>query len=92
MVSDLIQRTLEGSLADPSYGGNRNRAGWTLIGFPGPLPYPQLSLTTMAHPDVYDVIVVGSGAGGGPLTLELTQAGARVLVLEEGSGAAAAKS
>jgi gluconate 2-dehydrogenase gamma chain len=32
----LWQNTQEGYLADPMYGGNRNFAGWKLIGFPGP--------------------------------------------------------
>lgn len=32
----LLQNTQEGYLADPMYGGNRNFAGWKLIGFPGP--------------------------------------------------------
>lgn len=27
--------TIEGMFADPIYGGNRNLAGWTLIGYPG---------------------------------------------------------
>ena len=31
----LWQNTLEGYFADPLYGGNRNMAGWRLIGFPG---------------------------------------------------------
>lgn len=32
----LIRRhTLEGLLADPAYGGNKDYAGWRLIGFPG---------------------------------------------------------
>jgi gluconate 2-dehydrogenase gamma chain len=31
----LHQNTLEGFWADPIYGGNRNMAGWKLIGFPG---------------------------------------------------------
>jgi gluconate 2-dehydrogenase gamma chain len=32
----LVQNTTEGFLADPMYGGNRDFAGWKLIGFPGP--------------------------------------------------------
>lgn len=29
----LLVLTLEGLLGDPSYGGNRNRVGWQLVGF-----------------------------------------------------------
>lgn len=32
----LWQNTGEGFFADPIYGGNRNFAGWKLVGFPGP--------------------------------------------------------
>lgn len=32
----LWQNTQQGFLADPVYGGNRDFAGWKLIGFPGP--------------------------------------------------------
>jgi len=32
----LWQNTREGYLADPAYSGNRDFAGWKLIGFPGP--------------------------------------------------------
>ncbi len=32
----LILHTRQGFLADPIYGGNRNRVGWDVIGFPGP--------------------------------------------------------
>jgi gluconate 2-dehydrogenase gamma chain len=39
----LWQNTIEGFWADPLYGGNRDMAGWKLIGFPGArydqLPY-----------------------------------------------------
>jgi gluconate 2-dehydrogenase gamma chain len=31
----LLQNTMEGFFADPLYGGNREMAGWKLIGFPG---------------------------------------------------------
>jgi gluconate 2-dehydrogenase gamma chain len=32
----LVRNTVEGFLADPLYGGNRDFIGWKLIGFPGP--------------------------------------------------------
>ena len=36
MFFDLLWRnTEEGFFADPLYGGNRNKVGWRLIGFPG---------------------------------------------------------
>lgn len=39
----LLQNTIEGFFSDPIYGGNRDMAGWKLIGFPGArynyLPY-----------------------------------------------------
>lgn len=31
----LLQNTREGFFADPVYGGNRDMAGWRMIGFPG---------------------------------------------------------
>jgi gluconate 2-dehydrogenase gamma chain len=34
--SMFLQNTFEGFLSDPMYGGNRDFAGWKLIGFPGP--------------------------------------------------------
>ncbi len=40
---------------------------------------------TQQLPDTYDVIVIGSGAGGGPLAWRLLEAGLRVLILEKGS-------
>ena len=36
----------------------------------------------MANP--YDAIIIGTGAGGGPLALKLAQAGKRLLILERG--------
>jgi gluconate 2-dehydrogenase gamma chain len=31
----LLANTQEGFFADPMYGGNRDKAGWALVGFPG---------------------------------------------------------
>jgi len=31
----MYQNVMEGMFADPIYGGNRNKAGWKMIGFPG---------------------------------------------------------
>src|SRR4051812_42414215 len=31
----LYQNVMEGMFSDPVYGGNRNKAGWKMIGFPG---------------------------------------------------------
>jgi len=33
--AQLLQNTKEGFFADPIYGGNRDMAGWKMIGFPG---------------------------------------------------------
>jgi gluconate 2-dehydrogenase gamma chain len=31
----VYQTVMEGMFADPIYGGNRNKAGWKMLGFPG---------------------------------------------------------
>ena len=31
----LYQTVIEGMFSDPIYGGNRDKAGWKLVGFPG---------------------------------------------------------
>ena len=36
----LITLTLEGLLGDPSYGGNKDRVGWALVGFGTSEPPP----------------------------------------------------
>ncbi len=39
----LLQLTMEGFFADPIYGGNRNKASWRMVGFPGlPAVYSKL--------------------------------------------------
>jgi len=49
------QNVLEGMLADPAYGGNRNMVGWKFIGFPGdPMrrgdPYHDYIFTAKPYP------------------------------------------
>jgi hypothetical protein len=31
----VLKDTIQGMFSDPAYGGNRDYAGWKLIGFPG---------------------------------------------------------
>src|SRR5258708_31073296 len=31
----LLENTIEGFFSDPIYGGNRDKVGWKLVGFPG---------------------------------------------------------
>ena len=46
----LLLHTRQGFLADPIYGGNRDRAGWNVIGFPGP------SSLAEAHAERYSTL------------------------------------
>ncbi|WP_165699367.1 GMC family oxidoreductase N-terminal domain-containing protein [Hymenobacter jejuensis] len=78
------------------YGSSSEQAGnpvWEAIGYPGPLPQEEIVDTEKPirtlHPtsDVTyecDVLVIGSGAGGGVVAGELAAAGYDVLVLEKG--------
>jgi gluconate 2-dehydrogenase gamma chain len=49
----LIVLTMEGALSDPSYGGNKDRKGWALIGF-----------ETSEPPPGYDGMHAGHKCGG----------------------------
>ena len=46
---------------------------------------PQSTATRQQRSTVYDVAIIGSGAGGGMAAYELTKAGARVVMLEAGA-------
>lgn len=47
----LLANTVEGFFADPAYGGNRDMAGWRMVGFPG--AYAQYLELVDAHGVAY---------------------------------------
>jgi gluconate 2-dehydrogenase gamma chain len=55
--AQLLQNTMEGFWSDPLYGGNRDMAGWKLIGFPG-ARYDNSSFVTQ-HGQKYPLPPVG---------------------------------
>jgi gluconate 2-dehydrogenase gamma chain len=55
----LVLHTRQGFLADPIYGGNRDRVGWDVIGFPGP---PSMA---DAHAGRYSSLPYFADAGAG---------------------------
>ncbi len=46
----LLQNTVEGFFADPLYGGNRDKVGWKLVGFPGVAAYYANKITDYNKP------------------------------------------
>jgi gluconate 2-dehydrogenase gamma chain len=54
----LLRNTMEGFFSDPMYGGNRDKVGWKLIGFPG-LPASNYSELMQDHGAPYRVEPVG---------------------------------
>jgi len=40
------QATMEGMFADPIYGGNRDKASWKMIGYPGVIAIHATNITT----------------------------------------------
>jgi gluconate 2-dehydrogenase gamma chain len=65
----LLGNTREGFLADPIYGGNRDFAGWKLIGYPGPRYNYTDDIEQYGKP--YDAPFVSLG-GEHPVTCQLS--------------------
>jgi gluconate 2-dehydrogenase gamma chain len=63
----LLQNTVEGFFADPLYGGNRDKAGWRLVGFPGAAAYYAQKITDWNKPYRVEPVSIADVQQGKPV-------------------------
>ena len=63
----LLQNTVEGFFADPLYGGNRDKAGWKLVGFPGVAAYYANKITDYNKPYTVAPVSIADVQQGRPV-------------------------
>jgi choline dehydrogenase-like flavoprotein len=92
-MSLVIRLSAQGYYGDPDNGGNRDAVSWSMINYrmlPHGASWPRIEenrppiITLDSIAENYDVIVIGSGAGGGIAACVLAEEGFRVLLVERG--------
>ena len=63
----LLQNTIEGFFADPIYGGNRDKVGWKLVGFPGVAAYYAQKITDWNKPYHVEPVSIADVQQGKPV-------------------------
>jgi gluconate 2-dehydrogenase gamma chain len=66
----LLQNTIEGYFADPIYGGNRDKAGWKLVGYPGVAAYYAQKITDWNKPYRVEPVSIADVQQGKPVVAQ----------------------
>ncbi len=66
----LLQNTVEGFFADPIYGGNRDKVGWKLVGYPGVAAYYAQKITDWNKPYRVEPVSIADVQQGKPVVAQ----------------------